>query len=456
MKPTRDLLKHEPRARWYFAALAQSSLGTGAAHVALLLLAYDRYRSPWAISLVLLAELLPAMLFGPLLGAVADRWSRRGCMVVADGLRGAAFVGIVLVDSFAPTVAFAVVAGIGTGLFTPAALSSLPSLVAPERLPAATSLYGAVADLGFIGGPAISAAAFAVVGPETILAVNAATFVVSGAVLLTVRFGRAPMPSAGAKARGLRSLIREAREGVTALAGMSDIRVVVLGSGAILLAGGAFNVAELPFATESLDSGAVGFAVLATLYGTGFICGSLAGSRGGSRQDLTRWFLIGLALTGGGLITSGLAPTLWVALPAFALAGIGNGLVLVYERLLIQTTVEDSLMARIFGVRDALTAWAFAIAYLLGGALVVALGPRGVMVAAGCAGLVVWAITAVALRRTPPGARSLRGQALGDRLTGEHGPDVVDRTDDGGAAALDDRRESVDDLRVELRSGIFD
>src|ERR671919_362398 len=77
MRPVLDLLKHERRARIFFLALAQSSLGTGAAYVALLLVAYERFRSPWAIGLILLADVLPAMVLGPVFGAVADRCWRR-------------------------------------------------------------------------------------------------------------------------------------------------------------------------------------------------------------------------------------------------------------------------------------------------------------------------------------------------------------------------------------------
>jgi MFS family permease len=93
-----DLLRAERRARWFFLLLAQSVLGTGAGYVALLLIAYDRFESPWAIGLVLLADVLPAMLLGPVFGAAADRWSRRKCMVVADVLRLVAFGGIAAVD----------------------------------------------------------------------------------------------------------------------------------------------------------------------------------------------------------------------------------------------------------------------------------------------------------------------------------------------------------------------
>lgn len=85
--------------------MTQSSLGTGAAYVALLLVAYDRFRSPWAISLVLVADLVPPMLLGPVFGAAADRWSRKTCAIIADAVRAVAFVGIALVDGFLPTVA---------------------------------------------------------------------------------------------------------------------------------------------------------------------------------------------------------------------------------------------------------------------------------------------------------------------------------------------------------------
>ncbi len=57
-------------SRRFFAAHAQSCLGSGLAYVALPLLAYDRFGSPWAIAAVLLPDLLPSIVLGPLLGAL--------------------------------------------------------------------------------------------------------------------------------------------------------------------------------------------------------------------------------------------------------------------------------------------------------------------------------------------------------------------------------------------------
>jgi MFS family permease len=394
---TLDLLRHERVARVYFAVLAQSALGTGAAYVALLVVAYDRLHSAWAISLVLVADLVPAALFGPIFGAAADRWSRRGCLIVSDVVRGAAFLGIALVDSYAATVALAILAGAGTGLFNPASLAAIPSLVKIERLPAATALYGAITDFGFVVGPALAALLLLFGGPEIILFANAATFGLSAVVLSRLRFGAAPRVEDNAAPRP--GLLREAREGLQVIAALSGVRTVIVASGAMLLFAGLFNVAELPVATGELDAGNAGFGALTAVYGLGFVGGSLSGSRGGAPVVLKRRFLGGLALVGAGFVACGIAPGFATAVLAFAVAGVGNGLLLVYERLLIQTTVDDTVMARVFGVRDGLSAWAFAAAFLAAGGLIEALGVRTVLVVAGVGGLLVWVLARIALRR---------------------------------------------------------
>ena len=398
-----SLLRAERPSRSFFLALAQSALGTGAAYVALLLIAYDRLQSPWAISLVLLADLLPAMLLGPVFGAAADRWSRKWCAVGADVIRAGAFIAIALVDDFAATVGFAVLAGAGTALFTPATLAGLPSLVSKARLPAATSLYGAIADLGFTAGPGIAAAFLIVAGPADILIVNGLTFAASAVILARLRFG-APAPGARrAQGSTVPSLLREAREGLGVVARMRAIRVVIAGSTAALFFGGIFNVGELPFARDEIGTSDAGYSILVALFGLGFVLGSLAGSSGGSPRLLRRRFLQGVMLMGLGFLLSGLAPTLGVALVGFTLAGFGNGLLLVHERLIVQEDVPDALMGRAFGVKDALASWAFGVAFVAAGYLLTLVSPRELVLAAGVGGLLVCACSAIALWREGAG-----------------------------------------------------
>jgi MFS family permease len=173
---------------------------------------------------------------------------------------------------------------------------------------------------------------------------------------------------------------------------------VLFASGAALFCSGLFNIAELFFATEDLGASDAGFSALVTCFGVGFICGSLAGSKGGAAPLLKRRYLGGLLVMAAGLAATGLAEAYWVATATFAIAGFGNGLILVYERLLIQHAVPDQLVGRVFGIKDALSAWAFAVAFVAGGALVDAIGASEVILIAGGAGLILCGLSAVALR----------------------------------------------------------
>ena len=407
------------------------------------------------------------MLFGPVFGAAADRWSRKRCLVVSDLLRAVAFLGIALVDDFASTVALAALAGVGTGLFTPAALAALPTLVKKEALPAMTSIYGAVADVGFTAGPALAAAALALGGADAILVANALTFALSAFVLAGISFGAVPETS---RASPTASLLTQARAGLNEIVRMRGIRVVIAASAVGLFFGGLFNVAELLFATGDLHSGQSGFSVLATIYGLGFVFGSLTGSKGGSQRQLKRGFLLGLAVLGFGYLLCGLAPTFWVALPTFGLAGFGNGVLLVYERLLVQTSVPDGLMARVFGAKDALTAWAFAVAFLTAGVIIEELGTRPLILLSGAGSLLAWVISALSLRRvwgedaggTGRGLDEAQAEAAGlDRDAGalrsgparQHSPDLVSRGEHW-LPVLDDLGKGDDDDGIELRPGV--
>ncbi|MBA2566608.1 MAG: MFS transporter [Thermoleophilaceae bacterium] len=392
-----DLLRREPRARIFMAAHAQSAVGSGAAYVGLLLLAFDRLPSPWALTLVLLADFLPAMLLGPVFGAAADRWSRRRCAVASDVARAVAFVGIALVDSYAATVALALLAGAGSGLFVPAVLAGLPSLVHRTSLPAATSLYGALDDFGHTLGPALAAALLLGLSPEVLMLANGATFAVSALALTRVPFGDRPSPVTHEVGRRS-SLVAEARSGLAATARMSGVRTLLLASAAVILFAGMFNVGELLLAEGELGAGDAGFSALVAVFGAGVIGGSLVGGRGGPPAALKRRFLVGLLAVAAGFGAAGLAPTYVVALGAFLLAGVGNGLVLVHERLILQGTVPNRLMGRVFGVRDAIGSWSFAAAFVGAGAILTLVGTRPLFLIAGAGVLLVWVAATVVLR----------------------------------------------------------
>jgi MFS family permease len=396
MKAAIELLRNERRARVFFAAHVQSAFGTGAGYVALLLIAYERFHSPWAITAILLAEFLPAMFMGPFVGAAADRWSRKGLLVGADLIRAAAFAGLVVVGSFEATVALALVAGAGNAIFNPTIMAALPRFVGEDRFPAATSLYNSVNESGFTAGPALAALAFVFVGAESLMAANAVSFLISAAALTSLDFGgRSAQAREDQREAGI---ARGAWSGLRAVAGDRGVRSLLVVSGATVFTMGMINVAELLLATNALDVGGSQFSMLIAATGVGIATGSLFACSGGEIVKLKRNLLRGILLCGLAVVGAGLAPTFWIALPAFAVMGIGNGVVLSHEGVLMQTVVPDHLLGRFFGIKNSVVSWCFAGAFLSGGALTAAIGPRALFVLAGMSTLAVCWYGSVRLR----------------------------------------------------------
>jgi MFS family permease len=385
LKSVTEIWRREPAARRFLVAQAQGALGAGAGYVALLLLAYERIGSAWAATAVLLADLLPAMLLGPLFGQLADRTSRRGCAIAADVLRAGAFAGLALAHGTVPMLALALLAGSGTALFRPATFALLPGLVAPERLAALNAVCGAARDGGQVLGPALAGALLAVAAPAAVLGVNAATFGVSALVLCRLDVRPVAPETAADTAVSLRTVLRDRR-----------VRALIATSGVVSFAAATMNVAELVLADHDLAAGASGYALLIAAYGVGMVAGSLAAGREG---DERRRHIAGIACLGTGMVATALAPALAVALVTFAATGVGNGLFLRSNRLLLQRRVPERFHARAYGVLDASDSWAFAGAVLAGGALATALGSRAVFALGGAALLVVFAAHAV--RRAP-------------------------------------------------------
>lgn len=402
MKHLRELIAAEPAARRLLVAQVQSALGTGAAYVALLVIAFERFHSPLAVSAILLCEFLPAVLFGAVLGALADRWPRRAILVSADALRAAAFLGLALVDSFAATIAFAALAGVGQAAFNPAVMASLPSLVSKERLPSLTGIYGAVQELGYTAGPVLAAGAFLVVGATGVLFANAVTFALSAVLLSTLALGRTVADSADGDAPAAKpSLLASVADGARALRDNRAAFTIVLSSTAFVCFLGVVNVAELLLIRTSLDAGPTAYALLVAVMGAGITLGSVIAGRGGDEHAGRRRYLGGIALCAAGMAGGAVAPSVPVALVAFLLLGIGNGLALVSENVLLQQLVPDAIKGRVFGLKSTLISSAFLVAYFGGGLLLAATGPRTMFTLIAAGSLLVW----VAARSVLVGAR---------------------------------------------------
>lgn len=380
-----DLLKESRPLRRFVAAFLQSQIGTGAAYVALLLVAYHRLHSGWAISLVLLSEFLPGIVLSPVVGSLADRVSRRHLTVAGDLLRACAFTALALVPSFTATVALALVAGVGTALFRPAINAALPGMVPPADRSRLVAVFYTSVNTGLMLGPALAALMLTFTTAETVLIVDAMTFVVSASLLSTVDLGpHASGDVADGEVASSGSVWAETWTGAGTAFRIPGV-AVVMGVGALVVVTGAmFNVLAPLLATGPLHVGGTGYSVLWAFYGTGMVAGSWANARAGSEiAELRRRWLSGILLTGIAMVCAAVAPNLGVAVIAFMLIGLSENLLVGPEMRLVQELIPERLLGRVFGLKDVLENIAFVTAFVGAGALLTVAGVRVVFVGAG-------------------------------------------------------------------------
>jgi MFS family permease len=147
-----------------------------------------------------------------------------------------------------------------------------------------------------------------------------------------------------------------------------------------------------------LGAGKTGYALLVTVSGVAIAIGSLMGKSGGVMPVLRKRFLTGIALFAAGMVAASASPVFVGVAIGVALGGLGNGMVIVFQRLIIQRSVDEELLGRVFGVQVALDGAAFTVSYLVAAGLLQLMGPRGLFIIAGVGATVVALGTAWVMR----------------------------------------------------------
>lgn len=342
----------------------------------------------------------PVVLFGPLAGALVDRWNKRLTMVVCDMLRAILVVAMPAV--YATTgqlwavyvVAFFVFL---LGLFfNSAKMSLIPDLVARDELLAAnaalTSVGRVATVLGIVGGGIILGSSFwARFGWTSYTAgfyLDSLSFLLSvvslvGIVTLSRKAQRPATPAAAPARpqrvkRSLRGLVQDVRETVGVVRRTRGLRFAFLSLILLALFAATVYVAMTTAVQTVMGRGTKGVGYLGGLLAGGMVLGSLAvGSVGGRvpREQVIIWgtLIIGLLMVGAGL---------WFSFGVFVpVAVVGGALlapVMVAQDTLLHEHAPPESRAVVFSTKDLLVAAVFAAsAFLVGGGIYL-LGAFGV------------------------------------------------------------------------------
>ena len=180
------LLLHNPQFRRLWIAQVVSQLGDWFNAVAVYALLLDLTGSATLVAAMMVVQLLPLALVGPLAGVVVDRMSRRTLMIGADLARAVLFAGLVFVRSADQIwLAFVLVTlgVIATAFFEPARSAMLPDVVPRESLITANALSAATWAVMLAIGASVGGAITVLVGRDAAFICNGLSFVASAAAL---------------------------------------------------------------------------------------------------------------------------------------------------------------------------------------------------------------------------------------------------------------------------------
>ncbi|HRQ38502.1 MAG TPA: MFS transporter [Chloroflexota bacterium] len=312
-----------------------------------------------AISYLFLVRFVPLFVVSPFAGVIADRFSRKRILIVSDLLRAVTVLGFLLVRAPEQVWLLYMLTAVQftlSAFFSPARSALLANVVAREDLVAANALdsftWSTMLALGAFAGGVVAA----LFGLQTAFLMDAATFVLSAVVI-----GGMVVPGQARTAVSTQTGWLDFLDGFRFLRRHTFLLVIALVKAAGSLVWGGINVLEIKYANEifALSDQAIPFvkdgatATLGMIYvisGLGTGLGPLFWRRrlGDRPPRLLIGIAIGFVLTGIGICTLGVAPTLLLFLVATFIRTVGTGTLWVFSAALLQTMAPDVFRGRIF------------------------------------------------------------------------------------------------------------
>jgi MFS family permease len=360
-------------------------LGEWAQFVALSIWAYEHggAAAVGALGFVRMGAAALALPFG---GALSDRYPRQRLLLGVYLARAATLGGTAaaLAGSSPRVVVFALatLATVAGSPVRPATMSLVPLLArTPRELVAANVASSTLEGMGTLAGPLLAGALAVRGGVAVAVGIAALTYVACALLVAGIRrAGEVPT-----RPRTERSPLAELLRGAETLAEEPQPRLVVFLFGAQTLVRGLLNVLVVVAALDLLGLGRSGVGWLNAALGAGGLAGGLVAVGLVGRRRLALPFGFALVLWGGPIALVGAWPQAAWALVCFGAVGFGNALLDVSGFTLLQRTVDEHVLGRVFGVFEVVVAATVAVGSALGPVLVAELGIRPSLVVAGLA-----------------------------------------------------------------------
>ena len=372
-----ELLRGNQNFRRLWIGRVISQTGDWFNSVALFTLLLSLTGSGESIGYVLIIKLLPTFFVGPLAGVVADRFNRKTIMIVTDILRGILALGFLLVqrpDQVWMVYVIAATEVVLSSFFEPAESAAVPSIVSRDELLSANALSGASWSVTLAVGAALGGVVTGAFGRNTAFVIDALSFLISAAYISAVRF-----PSLSAVRRpGKRRLsladatgVTDFIEGARYLRSNLPVMALLLVKAGWGLGGGVLLLLTI-FGKQEFPVGRDGSTSIGLLYGSrGF--GALIGPviarwiTSGSSRLMRQSIGIAFFLSAIFYVLFAQASSLPVAMMFVIGAHAGGSIQWVFSTTLLQMSVPNRFLGRVFALELALLTLSMSVSTYLTG-----------------------------------------------------------------------------------------
>jgi MFS family permease len=322
--------------RLLWSARAVSFLGDSLGLVALMLHVADTTGQALAVALLLLVGDFAPALLGPLTGTVSDRLDRKRVMVACELVQGVVVAAAALwLPSLPLLLGLVALRAVAGQVFQPASRAAVPALVPDRDLESANAAVGIGTNGGEALGPLAAALLLPVLDVRGVLLTDAATFLVSAALLALLPATRRQRPEPGQHA----SLLADTSAGLRHLWEHRTLRTIALGYFAIVAFNGIDDVALVFLATDTLGGGESAVGLLLAAVGIGLLVGYAVLARPRRRVSMIPLLLAGFAVSSAGNLLTGLAWAVAAAFVVQAIRGLGIAEIDVAANTLVQRSV---------------------------------------------------------------------------------------------------------------------
>ncbi len=363
--------------------------------VALVVYAYTKGGAV-AASALALAQIIPAAILAPILGALADRYRPGRILLAAYSVMTAGLAAIAVAMALdAPSWVVFVLAPIVNLAITvprPAQSALLPAVVrTPTELTAAYVVGGWMDILAVMVSPALAGVLIGVGGPQLAVAVLAGISL-AAALLVVATPGTQPVADGDVEAGA--GLMTSVLRGVGIIWRNRPVRTLTGLMGLQFVLIGALDILYVVLAISVLGMGESGAGYLNSAFGAGSLVGAVLVAALVARQRLAPVLVGGIVTAALALAVLAVQPSVAGAFLLLVLAGLGRMTFDVTGRVLLQRAAPPAILAQVFGLLESLMNVGLAIGTMLVPVLVAFSGAQSALVGVAVLLLLVVALTA--------------------------------------------------------------